>query len=254
MVCIVYGKTYAEQLRAHSSSCADHALANSCNIAVNWGFKASTATCAESGLQPGCLLSQIWGFKQDEFLSFPEFPPPIPLGVNTTVHPAHTFVLNGQPCRRSQRAGLNGSSGWSWLAPDQISDDCIKKSGLTATQWTTLNQAGWIEESFANASSCRLCLCSVLMTAAPILWWDSVDAWPHSGGTRTDRGAAPCSEQAAEAASFAGLQAAAVILVVALNTLLSMTAVMLAQFERHNTIAEQDSATCFRNSFSVDEN
>ena len=239
MACIVYGKTYAEQLRAHSLGCADPQFAAGCNSAVNWN--ANTSFCTGSRLEPACNLAQVWGFSATDLLYGV---PPLPLGVNMSVEPAQTFILNGGPCRRATWAD-NVSQGFHenismWLAPDQLSADCIESSAVTLSQWTALNLAGWREgDQFINGSICDLCLCTVLMTASPSLWWDSIDAWPHSGSIRTSNGAAPCSEQAAEAVGFAALQGAAIVLVVVLNTLLATTALFLAKFERHNTIAEQ---------------
>lgn len=234
MVCIVYGKTYAEQLRVRRSICTDLDFATSCNAAVGWTVNATSAACTTAGLPAGCSVAQAWGF-DSSYLSYGT--PPVPLGVNNSVEPAQNFILSGQPCRWVGSAQRNESL---WLAPDKISADCVAASAVTINQWAVLNLAGWSESAqFVNESSCIFCMCSVLMTTTPALWWDSVDAWPHRAVVRTSAGVAPCSAQAAEAAAFAGLQAAAVILVVILNTVLSATAVMLARFERHNTVAEQ---------------
>ena len=56
-------------------------------------------------------------------------------------------------------------------------------------------------------------MCGALMAASPALWWDSLDAGPHRGGTRSPDGGAPCTGQATSLVAFTALQAAAMALV-----------------------------------------
>ena len=220
LVVILVDKTFLEQMRGSRSECVDPAFAATCNAAVPWNSTVPAAIAA-AGLDAGCSssaalrLSQLWGacgLAGGDGVRFPTGPVPAPLVVNTSTVPPEPLILSAMPCRyRGNR---------TWINVARIPQVCFAAASVTAPQWAALVSAGWAGASspaaaggFVNASKCEACQCTALMTASPALWWDSLDAGPHRGGTRSPNGGAPCSGQAASLAWYAALEGVAIAVV-----------------------------------------
>jgi hypothetical protein len=217
MVVILADKTFLEQLRVTRSECTDPTFAAKCNAAIPWNSTVPAAIAA-AGLGGGCTpsaaprLSQLWGacrLPGGDGVQFPAGPVPAPLVVNTSSVPPEALLLSGVACRyRGNR---------SWINDARIPSECFQAAAVTGPQWAALVSAGWARAAggggFVNASRCEACFCEALMGASPELWWDSLDAGPHRGGTRSPSGGAPCTGQAASLGMFTALEGIAIVVV-----------------------------------------
>jgi len=103
---------------------------------------------------------------------------------------------------------------------------------------------GLIGSGFASLGGtagdlCATCACKALQDSGSLLWWQS---FGDSAKYTSDAGVAPCTAQADGFFVLLGLQLAAVAVVVIFNTIMKTTTQMLAFFEKHHTLVEQETS------------
>jgi len=223
---IVYGKTYNESLKVTGTQCTDAITIQNCNEGVAW----TTVTAHGcSGGASSCTVADAWGVDLAVEL------PVTPLHLDTAASPLKTSILSGADCRLLSDA--DPSLGVS--LPSAISTGCKSNATVTEGQWKALVETGFSGLGGTAGGLCAMCTCKALQDSGSLLWWQS---FGDSATIKMADGTAMCTAQANDFFVLLGLQLAAVAVVVIFNTIMKTTTQLLAFFEKHHTLAEQETS------------
>mmetsp|Transcript_8073 Transcript_8073/g.27031 ORF Transcript_8073/g.27031 Transcript_8073/m.27031 type:complete len:660 (+) Transcript_8073:2010-3989(+) len=223
---IVWGKSFNESLNNTSKQCANATFTETCDLSLNWS-QLFTFGCTS---QTSCTLADIWGATNQTLRAN------TPLQLDTATMAAK--ILVGSGCR------LNSTTA-DIINPSSLSTECSTAvSSISDVQWRALTNAQWLNVTSSTVSDCATCLCASAMASSSMLslWYSSINLGFSSPKYTNADGKGFCSEQAVQELTRRGLQVGAIVVVVVFNKLMQISTQYLARFERHHTVAQQETS------------
>lgn len=228
---IVAGKSYSLAMKGAEELCLTPGYTASCNEALNW--KAEVEHACPDGRE-SCALWEAWNL--DPYWRVQV----TPMDLDDALYPPTTYTMIGHECRF-----IENNDGVFAVDKSTLDSSCTAAAAVNSSHWLALINAGWRDPFFPNKTDCVLCLCAALQTSQNILWLETWDFSFYSASLRSDDDKAFCTPQAEAFFTFVGLQGAAIVIVVLFNTVMKTTTQLLAVFERHHTLDDQETSVTF---------